>query len=120
MFAQEIGTEKGIRISAERDPVRPIMDSVSITAKVPVLDTIQIDTVENDSLKPQFLTDIVTYTAEDYMRLSPQENKMYLYNHAEITYGDINLTAGLIIINNEKNEVYAFGIPDSTGTYSQT
>lgn len=85
-----------------------------------MLDTIQIDTVENDSLKPQFLTDIVTYTAEDYMRLSPQENKMYLYNHAEITYGDIHLTAGLIIINNEKNEVYAFGIPDSTGAYSQT
>src|SRR5690606_18752227 len=66
-----------------------------------------------------FLTDLVTYKAVDYMRLSRKENRMYLYNQAEVTYGDINITAGLIIMDNEKNEVYAYGIPDSTGNYSQ-
>ena len=53
------------------------------------------------------------------MRLSQSENRMYLYNEAEITYGDIKISAGLIVLDNEKNEVYAYGITDSTGTYSQ-
>jgi hypothetical protein len=65
------------------------------------------------------LTDVVDYDAVDYMRLSPRENRMYLYNQAQITYGDMVITAGLIIVDNNKNEVYAFGIPDSTGAYSQ-
>ncbi len=79
------------------------------------------DTVKRDSVrKPRFLTDVVNYTAKDYMRLSPRENKMYLYNEARIVYGDMTIEAGLIIIDNEKNEVYAYGIKDSIGTYSQT
>ena len=74
-----------------------------------------------DSVKPKnkYLTDQVVYTAQDYMRLSPRENKLYLYNNAEVTYGDIHITAGKIILDNERNEVYAYGIPDSTGAYTQ-
>ena len=77
-----------------------------------------------DTLKPQqgnqIITDIVAYKAKDYMRLSQKENRMFLYNEAEIIYGDIQINAGLIVIDNKKNEVYAYGIPDSTGAYSQT
>ena len=62
---------------------------------------------------------MVNYTAIDYMRLSPRENKMYLYNQARIEYGDMIIEAGLIVIDNEKNEVFAYGIPDSTGAYTQ-
>src|SRR5690606_32374477 len=47
------------------------------------------------------------------------DGRMHLYNEAEINYGDINIKAGLIILDNEKKEVYAYGIPDSTGAYSQ-
>lgn len=114
--AQEIKTKEGIRIPAEREPVTPIQDSLKIEAPVP-----QINKTEQDSVKPKskFLTDQVIYTADDYMRLSPRENRMYLYNNAEVTYGDINIKAGKIVLDNEKNEVYAYGIPDSTGTYSQ-
>ncbi|MGB7785352.1 MAG: putative LPS assembly protein LptD [Salinimicrobium sp.] len=116
MAAQEIPTKEGIRIPAEREPAVPILDSLEITAPVPV-----IQTTEQDSVKPKnrFLTDQVVYTAEDYMRLSPRENRLYLYNNAEVTYGDIHITAGKIILDNERNEVYAYGIPDSTGAYSQ-
>lgn len=114
--AQEIEKKQGVRIPVERDSVRPLQDSLTIEAPVPVIDTVQTDTVRPQN---KFLTDKVVYTATDYMRLSPKENKMYLYNNAEITYGDINLTAGLIILDNEKNEVYAYGIPDSSGVYSQ-
>lgn len=115
--AQEIKTKEGIRIPAEREPVTPIQDSLKIDAPVPV-----INQTAQDSIKPKnkFLTDKVTYTADDYMRLSQRENRMYLYNNAEVTYGDINIKAGKIVLDNEKNEVYAYGIPDSTGTYTQT
>lgn len=114
--AQEIGTKEGIRIPAEREPVRPIQDSLVIKAPVPVITITPQDTVRP---KKEVLTDQVVYTAEDYMRLSPRENRLYLYNNAEVTYGDINITAGRIILDNERNEVYAYGIIDSAGTYTQ-
>ena len=115
MAAQEIPTQQ-IPIPAKPEPAIPFTDSLEIEAAVPVLDTVQNDTIKP---KSQFLTSQVTYTATDYMRLSPKDGRMYLYNNAEITYGDINIKAGLIILDNEKNEVYAYGIPDSTGAYSQ-
>ncbi len=115
--AQEIKTREGIRIPAEREKPAIIQDSLVITAPVPVIN----QEVAQDTVKPgkQVLTDQVVYTAEDYMRLSPRENRLYLYDNAEITYGDINIKAGKIILDNERNEVYAYGIPDSTGAYSQ-
>ena len=116
ILAQEIGEKKGIRIPAEREPATPVQDSIVIQAPVPVINVTPTDTVRP---KPEVLTDQVVYTAKDYMRLSPRENRLYLYNNAEVTYGDINITAGMIIMDNERNEVYAYGIPDSTGTYSQ-
>ncbi len=100
---------------AEKDSIAPAIDAQEIAAKLQQQDTTATDTVR----PPQFLTDVVSYTAKDYMRLSPAENKMYLYNEAKIVYGDMTIEAGLIIIDNAKNEVFAFGIEDSTGTYSQ-
>ncbi len=120
--AQEIEENEGIRIPAERAPVTPILDSIRIQAPIPVINPVGANAVATDTVRPQnqLLTNRVVYTAQDYMRLSPKENRMYLYDNAEITYGDINITAGLIILDNERNEVYAYGIPDSTGVYTQT
>ncbi len=80
------------------------------------------DTTEQDTAvaPPQLLTDKVKYKSTDYMRLSRRENKMYLYNEAEIIYGEMQINAGLIIVDNAKNEVYAYGIKDSVGDYTQT
>ncbi len=116
--AQEIRTNEGIRIPAEREPVQPIRDSLRIEAPVPV---ISLTPTTRDTVRPKNepLTDRVVYTAQDYMRLSPRENRLYLYDNAEITYGDINITAGKIILDNERNEVYAYGIVDSAGVYTQ-
>lgn len=116
--AQERRGAESIYIPAVRQPVIPLLDSLPLkTNLLPVKDTTQseTDTVASSS----FLTDRVVYTATDYMRLNPKENRMYLYNNAEVTYGDINLTAGEIVIDNEKNEVYAYGIYDSIGEYVQ-
>ncbi|SDR78019.1 putative LPS assembly protein LptD [Gramella sp. MAR_2010_147] len=115
LYPQEVETSS-IPVEAEKDSIAPAINPQEISQQLQQQDTIARDTVK----KPQFLTDIVNYTAKDYMRLSPKTNKMYLYNEAKIVYGDMIIEAGLIIIDNEKNEVYAYGINDSTDTYSQT
>lgn len=80
-----------------------------------------LDTVKNDTIKlePEVLTDIVDYYGEDYVYIDREENKVYLYNKAYVIYGDVQIDAGLIIIDNNKNEVYAKGI-DSLGKYTQS
>ena len=114
LYPQEVETSS-IPVKAERDTIAPIIDSEEITQQLIEQDTTKTDTVK----KPQFLTDIVNYTASDYMRLSPTDNKMYLYNEAKIVYGDMTIEAGLIIIDNINNEVFAYGIEDSIGDYTQ-
>lgn len=76
------------------------------------------DSVKTDTVKKPLLTDVVKSYAKAYKRISKTENKMYLYDEASITYGDIELTAGIIILNNNNNQVFAAGIKDSTG-YTQ-
>ena len=115
LYPQEVETSS-IPVRSEKDSIAPAMMPDEITRQLQQQDTTKTDTVR----KPQFLTDVVTYTATDYMRLSPKENKMYLYNEARIQYGDMTIEAGLIIIDNSKNEVFAYGIEDSTGVYTQT
>ncbi|MCK5443375.1 MAG: LPS-assembly protein LptD, partial [Maribacter sp.] len=54
-----------------------------------------------------------------YVKLSQKDQKIYLYNEAEIYYQDTELKAGIIIMDYVKNEVYAGRIKDSLGNYSQ-
>lgn len=95
-------------------------DSLSFESKdiielqpVTVKDSVETDTVNNAAL-----TDIVKKEAAGYQRMSKVENKMYLYDKAKIVYGDIELTAGIIVLNNNNDNVFAAGIKDSTG-YTQ-
>jgi lipopolysaccharide assembly outer membrane protein LptD (OstA) len=76
--------------------------------------------VKPDSVTPEkeTLTDVVDYYGEDYVLLNRKENKVYMYNKAYIIYEDMRIDAGLIILDYNKNEVYAKGI-DSAGVYSQ-
>ena len=115
-LAQEIKPGGKIILEKDRDSVVTVGDSLSTSAQIVLQDTIKSDTVKK---APVLLTDIVTYSAKDYMRLNVKENRMYLYDNAQITYGDMVITAGMIILDNEKKEVYAYGIPDSIGRYSQ-
>ncbi len=80
------------------------------------------DSTLQDSVKPkqEFLTDIVDYKATDYTAFNQKEQKLYLYNKAEIHYEDMEITAGYIIIDYSTNEVYAKGIVDSLGEYTQS
>lgn len=117
-WSQEIKTGNEIRIDAERDSLlTTVGDSLRTAGRAT---TVQDTTIVRDTVKrTRFLTGVVRYEALGYERISPKENRMYLYNEAQITYEDMVITAGLIIIDHNRNEVYAYGIPDSTGAYTQ-
>lgn len=116
-------------VPSKNTPIKPrVKDSVIVSADSilkPKATTNALqkvkDTVVTDSIpaKKEFLTDIVTYTASDYTSFNRKEQKLYLYNLAEIDYGDINIKAGQITVDYSKNEVYARGILDSLGVYTQ-
>ncbi len=103
-------------------PIEAATDSITAPLfKLPVQkDSIERDSILKDSLKkPSILLDKITYKAKDYVKLSQKEQKIYLYNEAEIHYQDTELKAGIIIMDYIKNEVYAGRLKDSLGNYTQ-
>ena len=63
------------------------------------------DSIKNDS--NEVLLDKVRYNAKNYVKIDRAKNKLYLYDEAELYYQDIELRAGIIILDYSKNEVYA-------------
>ena len=76
--------------------------------------------IDSTSLKKEpLLLDMIRYNAKDYVRINRKENKLYLYNKAELYYGDITLRSGIIILDYKEKEVYAGRIKDTSGTLTQ-
>lgn len=69
--------------------------------------------------KEPTLLDKVKYTAKQYVRINRKESKLYLYDEAELYYQDMELRAGIIVLDYSKNEVTAGRIPDSLGELVQ-
>lgn len=88
----------------------------SVLQKPPVVK----DSILNDSIKKpkEFLANIVNYNAEAYVKLDNKSKKIYLYDKAVVTYQDMKIEAGTIVIDNNTGLIYAGRIKDSTG-YSQ-
>ena len=125
LYAQDVPLKKETNIPKTKKQTQPTTneeDTLSINLKpiVAELNERAQDTVKTDTIKPvkETLTDIVEYFGEDYVFLNRTENKVYMYNKAYIIYEDMRIDAGLIILDYNKNEVYAKGI-DSAGVYSQ-
>ncbi|TXD51329.1 LPS-assembly protein LptD [Polaribacter sp. IC063] len=77
------------------------------------------DSVSLDSLKvKETLEDLIIHVAKDYTIQNAKDKTVTLYNEANITYTDIDLKAGIIIIDYKKSTLFAKGIIDSTG-YTQ-
>lgn len=101
--------------SGKSDSVRFTPD---IKGEIVTLDTIQQDSVLSDSLTPApqpLFTDIVTYKADDSIRLSVDGKKMFLYKNAYVKYIQTELTADYIELDMENNIAYASGLPDTAG-----
>ena len=79
---------------------------------------VDIDTNKVNKKKP-LLEHKVKRKAVDYEKIDQKKKLITLYNQAEVYYDDIELKAGIIVIDYQKNEVYAGRIKDSTGKYTQ-
>ena len=80
------------------------------------------DSTKKDSLKKPkkaILEGKVKRKAVDYEKIDQKKKLLTLYNKAELYYQDIELKSGIIVLDYEKNEVYAGRIKDSTGKYTQ-
>ena len=79
----------------------------------------KIDTSLFDSIKPkETLKDIIIHDAKDYTIQNAKDKTLILYNEAVLIYGEIDLKAGIIIVDYNKETLFAKGIIDSTG-YTQ-
>lgn len=59
------------------------------------------------------IDDVINYSANDSVVFDLKENKMFLFDQAELTYKDLKLNAGIIVVDRETEFLEAFGIPDS-------
>lgn len=86
----------------------------------PILkDSIFIPIAKSDSVtkKKGFSIDAnIEYDARDSIVMDWKAKKAYLYGEAQVAYDEIILKAAYIEIDFTKNEVFAHGMPDSSGT----
>jgi len=87
------------------------------TAIRPEIDTTRLDTLIGikSTKSPNALEAQVKYKSADSVRFDFRNKKAYLIRDAEINYQDINLKAAYIEIDFDRTEIYATGLPDSTG-----
>jgi hypothetical protein len=78
------------------------------------------DSIQLDSIAPkETLEGVIVHVAKDYTIQNAKDKTVTLYNEAQVTYTDIDLKAGIIIVDYKKNTLYAKGIIDSLGNYIQ-
>jgi lipopolysaccharide assembly outer membrane protein LptD (OstA) len=110
-FVKAHGIEKVYTSSEKEIPFCQLLPD-TIAASVP--DSSAVDSLAAKSSK-EALEAKVDYKAKDSTLFDLVNHKVFLYGGAEINYKDINLKADYIEINFDKNEIYATGMPDSTG-----
>ena len=94
-------------------------DSINISKNNLVINA--QDSTKTDSIiaPKELLEDIIKKKAVDYIANDFRSRKTTLYNNAELYYQDIELKAGIIIIDYKNNLAFAKGIIDSSGVYLQ-
>ncbi|GLB50207.1 putative LPS assembly protein LptD [Neptunitalea lumnitzerae] len=120
--AQETGDKNNVNVAPSekfKSPDPLVVETQPLT-EIEGIEVV-VDSSETDTLpkKKPLLTSKVIDNAKGYRKYNVKENKIYLYDDAYLKYGDMELNAGQIIVDLNKNEAYAKGIVDSTGTYTQ-
>jgi lipopolysaccharide assembly outer membrane protein LptD (OstA) len=89
--------------------------SAQTTASTTLTDEVLLDSISKPVEKKPLLLAEVEYKAKDCVQIDRKNNKLILYNEAELYYQDIELRAGIIILDYQTNEVNAGRIElDST------
>lgn len=106
LYSQEIKSKK-TPLATEKQTDKP---------EIVVADTIKLDTVRPTKT---FLDGKVKYRAKDYAKIDQKKKRITLYNEGELYYKDVELKSGIIVLDYEKDEVYAGRIKDSAGVLTQ-
>lgn len=94
-------------------------DTLLLENTLPEANSLTADSVQADTLiSPDALEEKVTYKAQDSIRFDLKNQKVYLYGKAEVSYQDLVLTAAIIEIRTDSNQVYAYGVNDLLGNYT--
>ena len=87
-----------------------LRDTTIIGEDIP-MDTLQAKKEPNIVLEAT-----IEYDARDSIIFDVELQRVFLYGAGMVKYMEIELTADYILLNLESREVYAEGVPDSTGT----
>lgn len=109
-------SQEGNKKSASFPPKNQEPTPQETTTTEPELTKVEVP----DTLKKKpLLESKIKRKAVDYEKFDQKKKIITLYNQAEVYYQDIELKSGIIVIDYEKNEIYAGRIKDSTGAYIQ-
>jgi lipopolysaccharide assembly outer membrane protein LptD (OstA) len=116
-FSQDIKERKKIELPLiKKDSLQSRGLASALSLKKDTITTKKKDSLALDSLKPkETIEDIIVHVAKDYTIQNAKNKTVTLYNEASITYTDIDLKAGIIIVDYINNTLFAKGILDSTG-----
>ena len=119
-FSQEVVSDSTQIIESIVDDVILANDSLQNEA-VQIADSITSTNPEESQPRTDAIEAPIQYNSFDSLSFAFEESGQiaYMYNEASITYGDINLDAGMIRIDFNAREIYAEGITDSLGNVTQ-
>ena len=100
-------------------PAKNQADTKKDTSVVTSEELVKVVVADTNKPKKGQILSKIKRKAVDYEKFDQKKKLITLYNKAEVYYEDIELKAGIIIIDYQKNEVYAGRIKDSTGKYTQ-
>lgn len=92
-------------------------DTITALSQPALSDTITVPLTDGltDSIAKPMLEAIITYSAQDSIIPDFENQKMYMYKNGVVNYQNIELKADYIMLDLVTKEVYAEGLPDSTG-----
>lgn len=89
--------------------------SLQDTLPTPVLRDSAVVDLRSVRLSSDALDELVEYGAKDSMWFDVKKRQLHLYGAAYVKYTSIDLKAGYILLDYDKNEVSAEAFPDETG-----
>ncbi len=109
LFTPQVQAQVADTLSAQP----PSNDSLIVSVKP---DSILVDSM--NWVSKDAIESVINYTANDSFPIFMQGNLMTLYGGAKVTYENITLEADIIIIDWDRNTVFAKGRTDSSGKYT--
>jgi len=117
LYSQDIKGKQTTVSPKKQEVKKPTEDTINKNPTAnSATDTVKLDTIK---VQKKFLDGKVNYKAAKYAKIEQKKKLITLYDKAELNYLDVELKSGIIVMDYEKNEVYAGRIKDSLGNYTQ-